>query len=519
MVSCDVAVVGAGISGLTAASLLARAGLGVCVVEEQPRAGGYLQGFSRRGFTFDTAVQWLNGMGPEGLVGRIFGLVSSDYPRCKPLHRIRRYKSESFDYLLTSEPDQLRDGLCSDFPAEAAGLHRLFADCRKLGLFLRDIYRRMRALETMSVPGKAVLGLRMLSRYLPVRRSLRSELEKGLARYISDPKLARLFCAEEKLISVMAPIAWGYEKDFFAPPTGGCQTWVSWLAGQLEHAGAELLLGDAVDEVLLEGGRACGVRCASGRTIRSSWVLAACDVQRLYERMLPAGAVPARLRKKQEQADLYYSNVSVFLGLRCDPRGLGFGEELIQLTRDDISRAEHSSGEPHRTALTVLSPSVRDPTLAPPGKGTLTIHCPAWLEPHDRWKTGPDFDRGAPYREAKQEFAQVMLERVARALAPGLVAEVELMEVATPVTFWRYTANRQGSIMGASPTDRNIKSRLAHYLTPVDRLLLGGHWAEYGGGVPMAVKAAVNTSLLILQKTDRRAFAQLRDVMDGHTPA
>jgi len=111
-----------------------------------------------------------------------------------------------------------------------------------------------------------------------------------------------------------------------------------------------------------------------------------------------------------------------------------------------------------------------------------------------------------------------VLERVERRLAPGLRGHVELVEIATPVTYFRYSRNRAGSIMGASPTDRNIKNRIAHYLTPVPNLLLGGHWAEYGGGVPMAVKAAANTSLLILKKTDGSAFRELCDLMDGAAP-
>lgn len=89
------------------------------------------------------------------------------------------------------------------------------------------------------------------------------------------------------------------------------------------------------------------------------------------------------------------------------------------------------------------------------------------------------------------------------------------MEVATPITFHRYTANAGGSIMGAKPSDANIKLRIAHNRTPVPGLYMAGHWAEYGGGVPMAAKAAANASLLVLRRIDRAAFRRLRDVVDG----
>ncbi|HEY3447968.1 MAG TPA: NAD(P)/FAD-dependent oxidoreductase [Myxococcales bacterium] len=514
MAEFDVTVVGSGVSGLVAGALLARSGLGVCVVEEQPRPGGYLQGFSRRGFTFDTAVQWLIGMGPEALTGRLLSWLGDGAPSCPPLRRIRRYKGDSFDYLLTDEPDQLRDRLAGEFPAQSGGIRRLFDDSRRLGDFMRELYRLSRTPDTMSAWAKTGFGLGMLRRYLPLRRNLRALLEPGLARYVQGTEVGRLFAGEEKLVSAMAPIAWAYQRDYYAPPTGGCQSIVAWLVARLERAGGKLLLREAVDQVLLENGRTAGVRCASGRTVTSRFVLAACDVQRLYERMLPAGAVPAKLLRKLDRADLYYSNFTLFLGLSCDPRTLGLGEEVVNLTRDEMSREAHNSGRPHETSLTVIAPSTRDSTMAPEGKGTLTIHCPAWLSQREVWKTGPRHERGEEYQRAKEDFARILLERVDRCLAPGLARHVEHTEIATPVTYWRYTANREGSIMGGKPTDRNVQARIAHYRTPVKGLFLGGHWSEYGGGVPLAVKSAANTSLLILKEAAPKAFAELRDVMD-----
>ena len=89
------------------------------------------------------------------------------------------------------------------------------------------------------------------------------------------------------------------------------------------------------------------------------------------------------------------------------------------------------------------------------------------------------------------------------------------METATPVTFERYTRNRGGSLLGTKASDRNIKARIAHYITPVKGLLLAGHWAEYSGGVPMALKAAANTSLILLKQINRKAFKELCSVMDA----
>ena len=69
--------------------------------------------------------------------------------------------------------------------------------------------------------------------------------------------------------------------------------------------------------------------------------------------------------------------------------------------------------------------------------------------------------------------------------------------------------------MGAKPGRENMQNKVAHYQTPVKNLLLGGHWAELGGGVPIAVKAGANATLLILKEENKNAFRTLTAYIDG----
>jgi prolycopene isomerase len=70
-------------------------------------------------------------------------------------------------------------------------------------------------------------------------------------------------------------------------------------------------------------------------------------------------------------------------------------------------------------------------------------------------------------------------------------------------------------MMGARPGRKNMKNKISHYRTPVKNLILGGHWAELGGGVPIAAKAGANASLLILKKEKPRAFRLLAGYMNN----
>jgi prolycopene isomerase len=511
---CDVVVIGAGIAGLTASALLSKAGLNVALVEEQPQPGGYFAGFTRKGFSFSSSIHWLNQCKEGGLVNRIFSHIGPDFPVCKEMKRIRRYKGESFDYFLTTDPYDLRDQLIRDYPEDAKGIARFFEDCKRIGAHFDKLKALMRATETMSLAEKNWFGLKMLLWALPIAKYLRMPAEKGLNRYFKTEGVRKIFCSEERFMGIIMPFCWAFTKDFQSPPEGGSAAFVTWLRGKIEQASSHLILNCAVEKVLVKDKRATGVSLSDGRVISAKYVIAACDAGTLYEKMFPAGTVSAGSIRRLQNADLYYSSLMVYLGLDCDTSLLGLREELTCITRDNIAREDHAGGDPHKTFLIVQTPSFRDPGAAPRGKSTLTIHCAAWMHQENCWRTEKDFGRGKAYRELKQQYADILIARVEKALNVDLRNHIEVMEIATPVTYWRYSKNRDGTTMGAKPTGKNINRNVAHYRTPLKNVFLGGHWAEYGGGMLIAVKAAANASLLILKQMEKKEFAALRDVMD-----
>lgn len=513
---CDVAIIGAGIAGLTSAALLSRAGLRVIVFEAEPHPGGCLQSFHRNGFTFDTSIEWLSQCRSGGFLSRIHHHLGSDGPRYQALNRINRHKSSRHDYLLTTNPLVFRDQLIRDFPADAQGLQSLFRDAENLGHHLRRLDNRMRSIETMSAPEKLRYGLSMLRWVWPIRRFASTTATQGLSRYFKTDELRDLFYSDDSLLSVLIPIGMAFTADFQKPPPGGGSAMVDWLLGKIAADGGTLCLNQRVERILINArGEAEGVRLASGQEILSCHVIAACDAETLFTRMVPSGRISVRWARRLREADVYYSSFTIYLGLNCSATSLGLNEELVRLTDPAFPPSERARGEAQSTVITLLSPSFRDPSLAPDGKATLVIQCPAFLAYHNAWETGPGLERGEPYRRLKQAFADALLDRVEHDLLPGLRKHIEVMEIGSPVTFLRHTGNRGGSIMGHRPTRKNIRSRLARIQTPIRRLWLGGQWAEYGGGIPMATKAAVNASLLVLRELRPDAYSSLKAVVDG----
>ncbi|MBS1975492.1 MAG: NAD(P)/FAD-dependent oxidoreductase, partial [Bacteroidetes bacterium] len=324
-----------------------------------------------------------------------------------------------------------------------------------------------------------------------------------------------------ELLSCIVPIGWAYNNDYQSPPPGGGQMIPEWLEHIIYYYGQETHYQYQVKQVLIKNNKAHGVLCKRNNKeykIESKYVIAACDAPALYEKMLPGPAIPVKLKTKLHSAELYSSSLTVSIALDCPVDQLGFNEELVHLSSALVPRADHISGNPDRTEISILAPSFRDCSLAPDGNGTLILFMPAYMEFEKQWRTEKDEQgnliRGAAYKELKQDIARRLIERVEREVAPGLQKHILFYDVATPVTHWRYTGNAGGSMMATKPNRQNMVNKVATYHTPVKNLLIGGHWAELGGGVPIAAKAGANAALIILKEENKTLYQALADYFD-----
>jgi len=514
-------IIGAGVGGLVSAALLTKAGLEVCVLETAAKPGGLLAGFTRDGFVFDTAIHWLNQCGPGGLVRRIFRGVREDAPETPQMRRIRRYLGDGFDYLLSDDPDELREALISDFPEDRRGLLSFFDTAHTLGAAFARFGVNMRCAQTMTFLEKVRALYRMTAAGRPFVRFGGVPAEKGLRRFFHGPILERMWRAESGLLACLMPVAWAYEGDYQRPPAGGSQAIPAWLASVCRDAGGIIACRTRAERIVVEGDRAAAVRYtaldgpAGGAEIRCGHVIAACDVTSVYRDLLPSRAVSPRLQKRMDRAECYDSALSVFLGLSSPAADLGIAEELVHITGDGLFRADHTAGDPSKVEVNLMIPSILDPSLAPPKKATLILHSAARMSQNEVWRTGPGLERGREYLAFKRRFADALIDRAERVLGVDLRSRVEVCEVATPVTYGRYTSNRDGAIMGFRPTSANMRARIARLETPLKNLHIGGQWAEVGGGLPSAVRAGANAAAMILRHERRDAFAALCRIMDG----
>jgi len=493
----DAVVIGAGIAGLTAAAYLAKAGYKVLVCEQARQVGGLFNSFRREGYAFDGGIKAVESSGMMLPMLAQLGL----------LERLQLEKSP-VGLILDSHFHRLEDmsgveayftTLTVLYPHEERGLKRILTDlrtiCGVMGALLsfpNPLFverESSRSAQTVWFAQNRDI-LKHAPRIIPLAgTSLRSYLE----RRVHDPGLVSLL-SELFPDGTSAFFGLGYFymfRDYYYP-RGGVRAIPDVLAAAIVEWGGEILLNARVEQILVEGGRAAGIRLEDGREFRTNQVLAAGDLRRTFTCLLPAEASPSRFVKKLLKAGPSHTVFNVFLGLDmpveelnlpgCQhffylPKREGVSEE------DRLSRPDYFTRVPQEISV----PCLRQPGLAPPGKTGMNLSAMTSWDYLGGWDP-----RSPDYARRKDQYAAEMIASLEQ-FWPGLSERIELCFVGTPATIQAHSLNLDGAIMGWSYDRRKtlkrhgILSMEKNVHSPLPGLYLAGHWAFSPGGSPVAV--------------------------------
>ncbi len=251
-------------------------------------------------------------------------------------------------------------------------------------------------------------------------------------------------------------------------PIGGSLPLAQELAQRYLALGGEITYRARVVKVLVENDQAVGVRLENGRELRGDLVISAADGRSTIFDLLEGRYLNDTIRAYYRDLVPSKSILQVSLGVARDfstePPALSFPlPQPIYLgnVRHERLVAKHYCF---------------DPTMAPPGKSVLTVWCEA---DYDYWQSMRV--HRAHYRAAKELVAQQVIAALERRY-PGLATQVEVVDVATPVTYERYTDNWRGAFAGWALTTRKMSMMMGRAMSKTLPGLSGfymiGQWVE-----------------------------------------
>jgi prolycopene isomerase len=300
----DVAVVGAGIGGLAAASLLARAGRSVVLLDRLDRAGGVCQRLECDGYRFDIGATLLTGFGGDGPLASLCATLGISLPikECDPViqvalphHRVS----------LSAEADRWWPEIRREFPNDEMGWRALAAELEALGEERDRVLQALPALppegwgERLRVWRVLTLGRSSVGPEHPrgvLKRALATPFRATMLRHglgqasqrVLDASLWFLLLRSAAECSTLeAALALRQLRLGAASIPGGAAALVDAVVEQIQRDGGQLRLRTEAVRCFVDHGRIAGVVTADGETIRARWVVADVPPAVLGETLLP----------------------------------------------------------------------------------------------------------------------------------------------------------------------------------------------------------------------------------------
>ena len=493
----DVIVVGAGLGGMTAASLLAKRGLSVLMIEQQAKPGGSCTSFRRDGVTFDVGTAMLYGFGERGFKPFRFLINELEEPVEVVAHAtLARMTFEGQPITFWPDVERFLQELDRLFPEEKEGLRAFYRDLYKM-------YENIVLKNEVIVPPSEFSprqGLRRLLtgplQMIKMQKLLDTSVRSLLDRYFKGEavinffdKLCSAYCyttADETPAVLAATMFLDNHIGGVYYPAGGAQMLPNKIEKAFERLGGQVLYRTLVDEILIRDGQAYGVRLQNGVEIHAERVVANATVWNLYGKLVrPEHIPPERLAWAQALVPTFPSMTLYMVVDRAAlPADMLPWEVFIE------NRAVIDSSD-----LTLYINALVDETLCPPGKLVITAIAPN-LEP---WPApGSPEDHSDAYFEQKQAQAQRMLDQIEQHF-PGFCSHIETLIVGTPTTIERYLLKNGGAVGGPKNTIGQQMLKRLHARSEWKNLYVCGDSTVMATGAPATVVSGVGAANMVLR--------------------
>lgn len=487
-------VIGTGAGGLTAAAYLAvREGFDVVALERAQQFGGFMNPFKRKKYEFDPGIHYVGQCRRGEQLWRALrglGLDTEEMFAELDPDGFDVYRFGDFEIRMCAGVDRYRERLVKAFPREEAGIDRFLGAVHQLD--------QLAALNGQR-PSPGAIARAMKS--LPVARWARATFAEFLEWAVDDPHLRDVLAApcgdygeppsRGSALFGLALFAHYMNGAFF--PKGGSRALRDAILDKAKEAGAEFHRNTEVDEIIVRDGKAVAVRTTEGEEFAADVVISAVSPTLTFETFLRRETLGRRLRRKVKDLQPSPASLCLFLGMERDLSQHGLGNFDVWAYPDwDIDKAYAPlyRGEFPEDPMLFLSPnSLKDPTgsLAPEGCSTLEV---VTFVPYDwfaKWDGMRAMFRPDEYDDLKRDVADRCLASLDRRF-PGLVGDVVIEEIATPVSNTHYVNSVAGGIYGPAATPEQSFLFRFRPNTPIPNIFLAGS-GVLGGGIQPCIQS------------------------------
>ena len=449
-------IIGAGVAGLSTGCYAQMNGYHSQIFEMHDKPGGVCTSWRRNGYTFDGCIEWLTGSSPGNPFYQIWqelgalpgpSIVNHEEP-------IRIEGTGGKPLSFYANVDRLEQQLKEVAPSDAEAS----------GEFCQAIRQLSQAYRQLS-----------LEEVIPFFQGDRHDAPmwmpkiQELATRFQDPFLREAFQVFDPVYLLLELVTQNMKSAGY--PIGGSLAFARAIERRYIRLGGEIQYEARVERILVEHDRVVGVRLHNGVEHRAERVISAADGHATIFEMLEGKYLDDEIRSYYTTWPLIPPIIQVSLGVARD-----FSTEPPSVS---LPLGEPITIGGVAQSRLYLRHYCYDPTLAPPGKSVLILRIGSDLE---YWKEiAADRER---YEAAKRETAESVIAHLEKRFA-GLSRQVEVVDVATPLTYERYAGLWLGAFEGWLPTSQTFGHAMRTTLPGLQSFSMVGQWVSPGGGLPM----------------------------------
>lgn len=477
----QVVIIGAGIAGLTAGVYALESGYKTLILEQHSIAGGICTSWKRKGYLFEGSIHWQIGTGekePLNEVWRETGAINDDTKIL--LHDpFLVYEDGKEKVCLYRDLEKFKKHLMEISPEDKRYIKKL---CKDIKAFIRFNF--------------GIKDIKNLKVKYPVKHSLKDKL-KLLPIIVRMPRLARLttiqYAQNFKHEGIQKMLCSLLTEDYSSIglvytlavlmrndggyPEGGSLPMVQRMVKRYKELGGEIRYNSKVEQVLVDNnGTTTGVK-VNEEVIPADSVIVACDtvsaVRKFFDKPLQDEWIK-RLNKNTvplmctficigTSADLSNYDTNIFF--KCDEPFMCADKLVTYFGVNNYATFKGMAPE-KSSALTVY---------------LLDSNCYEW------WKEKKE---DGTYEAEKEKVAENVIKNIQKVI-PEIEGKIEVIDVATPLTYERYCDTWQGSWMSMIPTNI-VPENYPVKCSDLSNVYFAGERMMIAGGLPVALASGRN---------------------------
>ncbi len=472
-----VAIIGGGVSGLTAGIYALNYGFDATIYERNTSVGGLCTGWSRKGTYIDGCIHWLTESN-RGVLNKLWRETGAIDENTKVYH-----------YDIYSQ--SVYNGKAVNMYCDCDKLEEEFLrysvddnDRKLVKMFVRAVRRCDHNALTVEKPfhlWKLKDTLKFIWKILPIMTVIKKYGKLSIRDFGAQLKSKDLkFCFANSLVpdgyslfSLMSTFG-GIASKNSGTALGGSKAMVERMKDTYLRKGGKLVLRADVQKIEVENDTARGLRMGDGSLVEADYIIPACDLHYVIEKLLDSKYhVPAVDERDEKKAyNPTYSMIMLSFRTKKDLSGIVHNRYVHCKDYDVLGRTYD---------VVYIKHFGYDKSLTEDGYTVVQAIVTTSEDQFDKLQAMSKEE----YKDFKQRIGE-QLHQIILDTEPDTYGDLELLDVVTPMTFTHYVNTYKGTFMTYMLTKDSKQMILRNNMLPVKNIAMAGHWMMVPGGVPIA---------------------------------